>query len=116
MHDERGRHWEVQTSAYKHVCDCDFIWRLATGTDFRIRVLGRPLVRVRTWSGSMSSHHLQLSRELSRLFGEMLRTVREPELKARIAARLDKELFDLAYGAYKQAPTQACSRQRSDWP
>ncbi|HEX4608659.1 MAG TPA: glycosyltransferase family 2 protein [Urbifossiella sp.] len=88
--------------ALRHACDCDFIWRLLTRTTFRVRVLNRPLMRVRTWSGSMSANRLLESQELVRIFRQMLRDTGDPARRAVIRQRLDKELYDLAYISYKR--------------
>jgi glycosyltransferase involved in cell wall biosynthesis len=87
---------------YRHACDCDFIWRLLTSTDYSVRMSKRQLMRVRCWPGSMSSNRGLESRELVALFRTMVKTAREPEFKWRIRGRLESELYDLAYVSYKR--------------
>jgi glycosyltransferase involved in cell wall biosynthesis len=88
--------------AYRHACDVEFVWRFISRSRFRVRVLNRPLVRVRIWGSSMSSNRLLEGRELVKLFRDMLRTLPDPAHRATVRRRLRKELFDLTYNAYKR--------------
>jgi hypothetical protein len=88
---------------YSHACDCEFVWRLVAKTDFRVRVLNRTLCRLRNTQGSMSKNSIRESRELIKLFRQMLSDIRRrPDLCALVHQRLEKELFDLAYISYKR--------------
>jgi glycosyltransferase involved in cell wall biosynthesis len=87
---------------YGHVCDCEFVWRLVATTRFRVRMLNRPLMRVRVWSGSMSSNHINESTELIRLYREMLGGTTDALMRTHIRQRLERELFDLSYELYKR--------------
>ena len=85
-----------------HSGDTEFTWRLVSTTDVRIRVVNRPLNRVRIREGSMSARHVQAGRELVRLYREMIRKTGDPQLLADLHRRLSKELSDLAYSARKE--------------
>lgn len=87
---------------YFHAGDCDFTWRLVSQTKFRVRLLHRPLNRVRATSGSMSANGLQTSRQLVALYRDMLSGVRDREKREEIRRRLRRELLDLAYHSYKK--------------
>jgi glycosyltransferase involved in cell wall biosynthesis len=87
---------------YVHVCDVDFVWRLATKTSLAIKVTSVPLTLVRMHSDSMSTNAIPLSRELAQLFRQMMRDISAPELQRIVRARLGRELFDAAYVAYKK--------------
>jgi len=98
--------WEALNGpnlSYLSVCDCEFVWRLITQTDFRIRLLSQPLLYYRHTPGSMSSDLLKVGRELVRLLKTMLADVwNRQDLRAEVRRQLDRELFDLAYASYKQ--------------
>lgn len=87
---------------YFHAGDCDFTWRLVTQTQFRVRLLNRPLNRVRATPGSMSSNEVVASRQVIGVYRDMLAAIRDPILRADIRRRLRGELFELAYHSYKK--------------
>lgn len=88
---------------YEHVCDCDFVWRLASHGDYAIRIIRRPLVQVRLSPHSMSNNSLREASELARLFKRMAADMRGcKENRKTLLARLERELADLAHEARKQ--------------
>lgn len=92
---------------YVHVCDVEFIWRLISTTDYRIRIINRPLMQVRESAASMSSNLILYGTEIVRVLRTMLKATNEPALRRIIRRRLDRELFDLTYTAYKRRTTRA---------
>jgi len=113
--------------SYISVCDYEFVWRLVTQTDFRVRLVNRPLLNYRRTPGSMSSNEIVVSLEMTRLFRTMLTSVwNRPESRIEVRRQLDKELFDLAYVSFKRrafrtflrvAPALAVTRlRRAMWP
>lgn len=87
---------------YFHTGDCDFTWRLVSKTNYRVRLLNRPLNRVRASPGSMSANRLISSRQLIDLYRDMLLDIDDQEIRADIRRRLRDALFDLAYHSYKK--------------
>jgi glycosyltransferase involved in cell wall biosynthesis len=95
--------WETLggfTPRYQSAWDEDFVWRVSGR--YAVGVIDRVLVRVRRHAGNLSSQSLLVSTELIHRFETMLRETREPALRRILRDRLDKEIFDLAYGSYKE--------------
>lgn len=87
---------------YRHVCDVEFIWRVMAQTDYEIRILNRPLVKVRISEGSLSSQEITQGKEIVALLETMLTEIGDPGLRRVIRGRVEKEWFDVCYAAYKR--------------
>jgi glycosyltransferase involved in cell wall biosynthesis len=87
---------------YEHAADSEFTWRLVQQTSFRVRLVNRPLNRVRVWPGSMTSNRIRESNELIALYQTMIRELPDPVVRGELQRRLHREFFDLAYCAYKR--------------
>lgn len=87
---------------YRVICDVDFIWRLLKEGRFKVQMINRPLMLVRSWSGSMSKQNLSMSEELVDIYEVMLSEVKDKSLKPVLRNRLNAELYDLAYTAFKE--------------
>lgn len=86
---------------FPHAGDSEFTWRLVSQTNFRLCLVNRPLNRVRLHGESMSANRVRESRQLVALYRAMLRHAPAGECRTRVQRRLRRELWDLAYNAYK---------------